>query len=151
MKRPFSSRFISRHSPSPLHHSTLSKSATLTPKHEHMPAKRITLKNGLYLGGKAVEADWHISDACGEPDSGTGRQASDGWQHRQVHRARPRTILTRAAMGVSMLRRSRTSPHSISYMLALPDDEHAPISDVGAATATGGQFSLDAPAVETSG
>src|SRR6202022_3550520 len=29
MKRPFSSRFINRHSPSPLHHSTLSKSPRL--------------------------------------------------------------------------------------------------------------------------
>lgn len=116
-----------------------------------LTAERISFKHGLHLGGETVESGPHVGDSCGQPHAGSGRQANGGRQHQQAHRARPRTILIRVAMGVSVLKRSRTSPHSTSYVLPLSDDGHAGASGKGSATATGSQLSAGASGNGTSG
>ncbi len=66
--RPRSSRFVSRHRPSPVDQSSFYLTAAASPEDEDVAGHRVIFQRGLHLCGEAIEAVAHIGDTGNQPD-----------------------------------------------------------------------------------
>ena len=112
-KRPRSSRFANRHSPSPSHHSSLIRSPRRPRKTKTCPENGFCFQNRLHDRAQSGESSPQIRHAGGDPDLRARRQSD--------HRIRPSSSRSHAVRICGAFDRTRAWPRSISMMPVLVD------------------------------
>jgi hypothetical protein len=106
--RPRSRRLANRHSPSPSHHNSLTRSPRRPRKQNTWPQKRILPEHGLRLRRQTVETLAHVG--------GAGRQPHPGARRQRVHRSSSITCRSVSELTSPRRRTRAPQPNAISII-----------------------------------